>query len=50
MPGDSDSRQEQAKVKRTPEGADVRFIKGIFMKKIFKKGYLYYTLCHPTCQ
>ncbi|MEE1397644.1 MAG: hypothetical protein U0L99_06600 [Ruminococcus sp.] len=25
------------KVKRTPEGAGVRFSKGIFMKKIFKK-------------
>lgn len=38
------------KVKRTSEGADVRFSKGIFMKKIFKKGYLYYTRQPPICQ
>ena len=38
------------KVKRSPEGADERFSKGIFMKKIFKKGYLYYTSVYPFCQ
>jgi len=38
------------KVKRSPEGADERFSKGIFMKKIFKKGYLYYTPVYPFCQ
>ena len=40
----------QEKVKRSSEGADERFSKGIFMKKIFKKGYLYYTPQPPICQ
>ncbi|WP_337619877.1 hypothetical protein, partial [Ruminococcus sp.] len=38
------------KVKLPPEGADGSFSKGIFMKKIFKKGYLYYTPVYPLCQ
>ena len=38
------------KVKCPSEGADGHFNKGIFMKKIFKKGYLYYTPVYPFCQ
>ena len=38
------------KVKCPSEGADGHFNKGIFMKKIFKKGYLYYILPIPSCQ
>ena len=38
------------KVKCPSEGADGHFNKGIFMKKIFKKGYLYYTRSKGVCQ
>ena len=38
------------KVKCPSAPSDGHFNKGIFMKKIFKKGYLYYTPVYPFCQ